>query len=250
MPTEEFFDAFFRFLAESRNDPNPSRDTRSEEYRFLTFAGNFLALSTAQLFQDLWVLYETGAKQRGYFVEFGASDGLYFSNTVMLERHFGWRGALSEPNPVWHEALDRNRTAYISRRCLAAASGETVPFNQAPKPEFATIERYAELDQHRDARRGGAVIDVETLSLGDFLAAAKAPPQIDYLSVDTEGSEYDILSGFDWRRYEIRLITVEHNFTEQRERLFELLTQAGYRRKFERFSQWDDWYVLDAASRG
>jgi FkbM family methyltransferase len=248
--SEQFFDAFFQFLDQSRNDPDPARDVRSEEYRFLTFAGNFLSLSKAQLFQDLWVLYETGAKEGGYFVEFGASDGLYLSNTLLLERHFGWQGALCEPNPLWHAELRRNRSAYISGACIAERSGEIVAFNQTPKPEFATIERYADADHHRDSRRGGTIIGVETLSLADFLKAAKAPARIDYLSIDTEGSEFDILANFDLQRYDIRLISVEHNFADQRQPLFDLLTRAGYRRKFERFSQWDDWYVRDETGEG
>ena len=62
---------------------------------------------------------------------------------------------------------------------------------------------------------------------------------IDYLSIDTEGSELAILEGIDWSRYRFRCITVEHNFTEQRQGIRKLLEAQGYR---HREQQWDDWF--------
>ena len=62
---------------------------------------------------------------------------------------------------------------------------------------------------------------------------------IDYLSIDTEGSELAILEGIDWNRYQFRCITVEHNFTEQRQGIQTLLEAQGYQRREQ---QWDDWY--------
>src|SRR5215469_6822664 len=80
-----------------------------EVYDFLSFVMNNFTHSKAQLFQDLWVLYELGEDVRGgYFVEIGATDGEFLSNTFLLEKHFDWKGALCEPNPVWHPALYRN----------------------------------------------------------------------------------------------------------------------------------------------
>ena len=72
-----------------------------------------------------------------------------------------------------------------------------------------------------------------------------APNQIDYLSIDTEGSEFAILNKLNFSKYNFNVITVEHNFTETRQKLFSLLTSKGYKRIFEDFSQWDDWYIQD-----
>jgi hypothetical protein len=97
-------------------------------------------------------------------------------------------------------------------------------------------------------RARGAEIKVETVSLSDLLVQHKAPVAIDYLSIDTEGSEHDILSHFDFTRHTIDLISVEQNrYTESK--IDALLTGHGYSRVFMEFSQWDGWYVRDGRSR-
>jgi hypothetical protein len=76
-----------------------------------------------------------------------------------------------------------------------------------------------------------------------MLGKYNAPKTIEYLSIDTEGSEYEILSGFNFSKYDFRVITCEHNFSPQREKISSLLTEKGYLRLFERISDFDDWYV-------
>jgi len=86
---------------------------------------------------------------------------------------------------------------------------------------------------------------VETVSLNDLLEQHSAPHEIDYLSVDTEGTEFEILNNFDFQKYQPRIVSIEHNnMPEIRGKLFELLTANGYVREFEDFSSWDDWYWL------
>ena len=85
---------------------------------------------------------------------------------------------------------------------------------------------------------------VDTISLTDMLEKHKAPYLIDYLSIDTEGSEFDILASHDFSKYTFKVITVEHNYQPQRDLIHELLTKHGYVRKFEDISLQDDWYVL------
>ena len=87
---------------------------------------------------------------------------------------------------------------------------------------------------------------VNTISLIALLKKYNAPKEIDYLSVDTEGSELDILSAFDFNEYRFNCITIEHNFTENREKLKFLLEQNGYKRVFEHLSKWDDWYIAES----
>ena len=92
-------------------------------------------------------------------------------------------------------------------------------------------------------REKGQIYEVKSISLIDLLKKYDAPTEIDYLSVDTEGSEYEILNNFDFSRYQFNVITCEHNYTPARQKIFDLLTSHGYRRRFEDVSLWDDWYV-------
>ena len=84
----------------------------------------------SQIGQDLFVLSETGFKRNGYFVEFGAADGINLSNTYMLETEFGWQGVLAEPGKVWHSRLTANRTGPIEMKCVWRVSGETLQFKR------------------------------------------------------------------------------------------------------------------------
>ena len=98
-------------------------------------------------------------------------------------------------------------------------------------------------DRHIISRQEGKKYEVQTISLNDLLRKYQAPKYIDYLSIDTEGSEYEILNAFDFSEYSIGIITVEHNYSPKREMIFALLTSQGYKRKYENISNFDDWYV-------
>jgi FkbM family methyltransferase len=215
----------------------------NEEATFLAYCADNSAHSGAQLMQDLFVLYHLQGKRNGYFVEFGATDGVSINNTILLEREYGWSGVLAEPARFWHEQLRANRICTISTDCVWRASGETLMFNETPEREYSTIDDISDSDAHAPSRKHGQRYEVTTVSLMDLLEQAGAPREIDYLSVDTEGSELAILESFDFDRYEIGVITVEHNYTSSRAGLLELLGKNGFVRKFESLSQWDDWYV-------
>ncbi len=202
-----------------------------------------LDASKAQLHQDLFVLSMTGFKRGGSFVEFGATDGVKLSNTALLEKEFGWTGILAEPAREWHSALKSNRTARVETRCVWKETGQTLMFNETKAGELSTIDAYSDTDLHAKGRRSGTRYEVETVSLADLLETHGAPERIDYLSIDTEGSEFDILEAFDFGRHRFNIITCEHNFTPQREKIHALLTAHGYQRRYEEVSRFDDWYV-------
>ena len=200
----------------------------------------------AQLRQDLFALAMTGFKRGGYFVEFGATDGKALSNTHLLEKQFGWSGILAEPARCWHAALAENRDCIIDRRCVWHTSDERLPFSETGEAELSTIAAFAGSDHHAASRRGASSYEVKTVSLTDLLVEHGAPAEIDYLSIDTEGSEFAILEAFDFARYSFRVITCEHNYTSNRERIRRLLEAHGYERRLDSISQFDDWYVRAA----
>jgi FkbM family methyltransferase len=205
--------------------------------------------SASQLGQDLFVTFALGERRgEGFFVEFGACDGLQHSNTYRLERDLGWSGLLSEPNPAYHEALRGNRRCAISERCVWARTGERLPFSVLDaSPVLSTLSSFRAGDAHD--RTGARSIEVETITLDDLLRAHGAPRRIDYVSIDTEGSEAAILEAFDFGAYDVAALTVEHNHRPGRAAVHRLLAARGYVRVLEEFSQFDDWYVQENVAR-
>ena len=201
-----------------------------------------IAKSKAQLNQDVIALLETNFKKSGYFVEFGATNGVQLSNSYLLEKEFGWRGILAEPGKTWIKDLRLNRNCLISDKCVWSSSGELLQFNETELKELSTIDRFSLSDTLGSARTNGVKYLVETISLSDLLLEFDAPAYIDLLSIDTEGSEFEILSSFDFEKYEFGLIMCEHNFAPQREAIYKLLISKGYQRIFQEISYQDDWY--------
>ena len=202
---------------------------------------------TSQHYQDLFVLFHNQRSgtplYNKYFVEFGAGDGTYLSNTLSLEQKYGWKGILAEPAKAHWKKLQSTRTAICDQRCVWTKSGETVTFVEASDPVLSSMEPFINSDMNAGHRQSGLRYDVETVSLMDLLRQHNAPSIIDYMSIDTEGSELDILSRFDFNEYDVRVITVEHNYTGARNKIFNLLSGHGFNRVLEGFSRADDWYV-------
>ena len=202
-----------------------------------------LKMSKSQLGQDVFALSVLNFKRNGFFVEFGATNGIDYSNSLVMEKIFGWKGILSEPAKTWHRHLYLNRDSFIEKKAVWKDSISQLMFNETNSAEYSTISHFSDLDMHKNTRLEGKKYEVETISLNDLLIKFSAPSTIDYLSIDTEGSEIDILESFDFNRYTFRVITVEHNYTDSRVRIYQLLTSNGYRRVNKDISQFDDWYV-------
>lgn len=207
-----------------------------------------LRFSKSQLRQDLFVLSELDFKENGFFVEFGSTNGVDLSNTHILETKFNWKGILAEPAKIWHSSLKDNRSAAIETDCVWRTTGEILLFNEVNDEkhsgELSTIDSFTNVDNHSKSRNSASnKYEVKTISLEDMLRKHNAPKQIDYLSIDTEGSEFEILNSFNFNEYDIKVITCEHNFTPMREKIYSLLTKNEYERKFSEYSMFDDWYV-------
>jgi len=200
-----------------------------------------LDASKSQLRQDLFALSQVDFKQGGFFVEFGATDGIELNNSYLMETKFGWSGILAEPALGWHENLKHNRNCTIETRCVWRASNETLRFNEAPRGEKSAISTFTKPSY----KLRGQSYSVETISLNDLLEKHQAPEVIDYMSIDTEGSELDILKAFDFNRWSARVMTIEHNYTPQQQEIYRLMTSNGYTRVLESVSRFDDWYIKD-----
>jgi hypothetical protein len=151
---------------------------RESNNDFLAFCAERYRKSRAQLFQDLFALWATNEKRGGFFVEFGATNGLDISNTYLLESEYAWRGILAEPAQRWHQDLCQNRKCAIDNRCVWSKSEERVEFNETKEAEFSTINMLSSHDFHAERRQNGKQYHVTTVSLHDLLGTHNAPTDI------------------------------------------------------------------------
>jgi len=200
----------------------------------------------SQLQQDLMVLSLNNFKRNGFFVEFGVCDGELFSNTLLLEKQYEWKGIVCEPLKSFHETLGKNRTCIIDHRAVFSESNTKVEFRELHNyKDLSGIVDTFSTDNHikkRNTDHTSYIVD--TVSLTDLLDQHLSPLNIDYISIDTEGSEFNILSTFNFEKYRVNIFSVEHNFIDdKRLKIQNLMESKNYTRILTDISKWDDWYV-------
>ena len=217
--------------------------TKNNYIKFLEFLAINQWKAPSQLSQDLFVIYFSGRKKDGFFIEIGASDGFLLSNTLALEK-YGWKGIISEPSSVYRDKIIK-RKCIISKKAVFNESGLKLLFAEVEKyPDLSGLKDSLDKDMNHHRRNESNTIEVETISLNDLIEQNTSNKNIDYISIDTEGSEYEILKNFDFKKYSVEIFTVEHNFIEKkRKAIFDLLNSNNYLRVFTNISQWDDWYI-------
>jgi hypothetical protein len=188
--------------------------------------------------------------RRGFFLDSGAGDGCDGSNTRLLEEAFGWSGICVEPNAKLFARL-RTQRRCLCRQCCLYSRNDTVRFLEGAQEFGGIVEAFepANLERARAAAArlrapGSGVVDRRALRPLDLLLECRAPTVIDYWSLDTEGSELDILRAFPFDRFRVRVLTVEHNHGPVREDIRALLEPLGYSRAARLGI--DDGYVLTA----
>jgi len=152
---------------------------------------------------------------KGYFVEAGAHDGIGDSTTYCLEQA-GWTGICVEPSMAC-AGIYRNRKCYVSQCALWHEKGE-VEFRQVKgnQIELSGIEgEFTDNACNRDSFEYD-LFKVQTKTLTGLLDDFKAPNLIDYLSLDTEGTELKILRAHDFTRYNFKYMSVEHNGNKEK----------------------------------
>lgn len=170
--------------------------------------------------QDLWVLQTLRKKRGGYFVELGALDGVRNSNTIFLEQRYGWTGICIEAHAEAYRELVENRSCIRVQACVDDRSHRvTFHARRESRGESGIV---AEGTDNRHARFN--LVQMETVTLTQILRDHEAPPVMDYLSLDTEGSELRIMRSFDHGSYRFRCMTIERC----PEPLHRLLSDHGY----------------------
>lgn len=194
--------------------------------------------SYSQFGQDIDIIEYLNNKKDGYFVDIGATNGIDISNTYLLEEGHNWNGICIEPQENYYKQLIKNRNCHTDNSLLFSEKGKLVDFSEAG--DLGGITSY--IDKHTDAKNSKQ-IKLTTETLTNILVKYNAPTTIDYMSLDTEGSELEILKGIDFDTYKFGIMTIEHNHVEpRRSDIRTFLEEKGY--KFYKEKGVDDYYVL------
>ena len=236
-------------------DQNVLLDNNSELLlSFVEYAKNFRKNYNAQLLQDIFASFIIDRNYEKTFLEFGATNGISLSNTFLLEKELNWIGALAEPDTQWQESLQQNRPeAKIIPECIWKKSNEKLNFFSSNEGVLSTLDEFKFSDSEsmpantKERNKSGKNILVDTISLNDVVKKYFDGICPSYISVDTEGSEFEILNSFNLSDYRPAVFTVEHNFTKAQNQIDELMKNNNYLRIFRKLTVFDAWYVSKEA---
>lgn len=190
--------------------------------------------------QDKWIAESVfPGVNDGFFLDIGCGDGYTYSNSRALEE-LGWQGIAVDPFPTnW-----ARRSCVLARNVLSAKGDQVVPFRVAGM--LGGIDEQIRLWRKQvDAH---PVVHLTTTTVESLLKEHRAPRFLHYVSIDTEGSEYEILTAFPFNEYRVGAFTIEHNFeATKRQSICRLLEHHGYRRVAS--VQMDDWYLEERLAK-
>jgi FkbM family methyltransferase len=183
---------------------------------------------------------------RGFYVDVGAFDGVYLSNSLVFEKA-GWYGICVEALPQYAELCRQNRPgAKVVAAAVVADGRDTVELRSDPTGLFASQTPDTKVVAGHYKGWGFQEpewdrVTVPAISLNKLL---EGTPPIDFLSLDIEGGETEVLSTLNWERYRPRVLLLEANTAEERRALEETLAPAGYR--LARSLNWNHFFTAPA----
>lgn len=189
----------------------------------------------SQYGQDKW-LYDNyfKNKEKGFFMEIGADDGVDKSNTKFFEETLEWNGICIEPSPERFKLLETNRICICENVAISDNEGEVefMDISGWGKALSGIVDKYSGSHMNRiqnelknPNNKGYNIVNVKTTTLNNLLEKHNVT-DIDFCTVDTEGGEYDIIKNIDLVRFNIKIFIVENNYGD--ESVNNYLTSNGY----------------------
>ncbi|MCL1946968.1 MAG: FkbM family methyltransferase [Chitinivibrionia bacterium] len=219
----------------------PERIQRQEQFQRVFIKQIKQAVKTAtgidfqgQIHQDMFAWSYFDGKKDGFYIDIGANDGKYISNTYIFEK-LGWGGACIEPLPDVFEKLRKNRSCDCFNVAISDVSGESIEFIRAKGVEVLSglSSQMTEAHKERIRREKGEIekIYVKTLTFDDLMSNYPDTKHIDFMSIDVEGAEMSVLKTIDFKKYSFGFITLENNEEIKRNstRLITFMQKRGYK---------------------
>jgi FkbM family methyltransferase len=182
----------------------------------------------------LWQIFHT--RKSGFYVDVGAFDGIHLSNSYLFEQQ-GWQGVCIEPHPLYYQKCRQNRPGAVCLHaaCVGAESISEITFYTEAIGLFSGVIGGRQEDvKRRYVKRQMDFNDFEENKIAaktlNSILAAYLPDgmHLNFVSIDVEGSELDVLKGFDIERYHPDVLVLEANSVEARQILSSYLKPLGY----------------------
>ena len=181
-------------------------------YSHIDSKGNFLDIKLNEIFN----------KKDGFYIELGANNGLFQSNTAFFEKEMGWTGILIEPSLIGYEQCKINRPNSI---CLNYACVSSDYKNDYIEGDFKNNHPMGSVNGIRNRNKN--LVKVKTNTLEKILND-HCNTNIDFLSLDTEGYELEILKGLNLNKYRPKFMLIEI-YTKDYDNIVNFLNLQNYK---------------------
>jgi hypothetical protein len=149
--------------------------------------------------------------KNGYFIELAANDYESLSNSYDLEYSFNWTGLCIEPNPLYHQNILEHRKCTLIINPIFDKAGILIEFNFNEG-----LGGIIAPGMDNEKPKKGKVVKLPTVTFQQILTTFlphsppnSSPKVIDYLSLDVEGGEYEVMMGVNLNEFRFRVISIE-----------------------------------------
>lgn len=188
----------------------------------------------SQCGQDKMVLEILGYKKKGFYIDIGANDGITFSNTKVMD-NLDWGGVCIEPDCDVFKKLKENRKKSININAAISDKNGTAKFTKISgraqmlsglsdtysKEHLERIKKETEQNGDRFEE-----VEINTMTFDAILKGIPNIDVIDFVSIDTEGSEFEILKSIDFKKWNISVLAVENNYCDDEVLIY--MKKQGY----------------------
>lgn len=184
-----------------------------------SFVGKYLLKSYSQYGEDLLVDKMIQYKKIGFYVDIGANDPNKFNNTRKFYER-GWNGINIEPNIVLFNKICQNRYRDVNLNIGIGVENGNIPFYLINPDTLSTFDKVTADKAVNEGFTIDSIQSVNVSRLDEVLRTHAEDKVIDFLSLDVEGFELEVLESNDWVDFRPRLIMIEVNRAEQEINMF------------------------------
>jgi FkbM family methyltransferase len=165
---------------------------------------------------------------KGVCIDIGAGDGKLGSNTLYFERN-GWDCLCIEPNPIYTEYLQACRKNVVTAAVTSNTEASTMPLKvvkvntvgvhdgDPPHQYGALTSLQTDEKLYQRFKQQGLILEeyevsTKVMTLTNCIEENSFPTKIDFISIDTEGTELDVIKSIDFNKIQVSMFVVENNF--------------------------------------